>query len=137
MFMNASLDRLGKNLLAAGRHHFNHLLKEFDGTPDASIALLLRKGIYPYDYMNDMSRFNETTLPPRENFFNLLRDQECNEEDYSHATKVWTTFNCTTMKDYHDLYMKSMSQPFKIHKNYQSNFQFLIKAYFNTVNYYS
>ena len=127
MFMNASLDRLGKNLLAAGRHHFTHLLKEFDGTPDASIDLL-RKGIYPYDYMNDMVRFNETTLPPRENFFTMLRDQECNEQDYTHATKVGSTFNCTTMKDYHDLYLKSMSQSFTIHYNYQSNFQFLTNA---------
>ena len=108
MFMNASLERLGKNLLAAGRHHFNHLLIEFHDTPNAAIDLLLRKGIYPYDYMDDMGRFDETALPTKDNFFNKLRDQACSDDNYANAVNVWTTFNCTTMKDYHDLYLKSM-----------------------------
>ena len=106
--MNASLERLGKNLLAAGRHHFQLLLNEFHDTTNASIDLLLRKGIYPYDYMDDMGRFDETALPTKDNLFNRLRDQACSDDDYAHAVNVWTTFNCTTMKDYHDLYLKSM-----------------------------
>ena len=29
------------------------------------------------------------------------------DEDYQHAQNVWKTFNCKTIKDYHDLYLKS------------------------------
>ena len=31
--------------------------------------LLLRKGVYPYDYMNDWEKFNETSLPETEDFY--------------------------------------------------------------------
>ena len=30
--------------------------------------LLLRKGVYPYEYMDDWERFNETTIPEKNNF---------------------------------------------------------------------
>lgn len=30
---------------------------------------LLRKGLYPYEYISSMQKFHETTLPPREAFF--------------------------------------------------------------------
>ena len=31
--------------------------------------LLLRKGVYPYKYMDNWERFNETLLPSKESFF--------------------------------------------------------------------
>ena len=31
--------------------------------------LLLRKGVYPYEYMDSWRRFDETTLPPNEVFY--------------------------------------------------------------------
>ena len=31
--------------------------------------LLLRKGVYPYDYMDDWEKFNETSLPETEDFY--------------------------------------------------------------------
>ena len=30
-----------------------------------------------------------------------------NFEDYSHAQNVWETFECKTMKDYHNIYLKT------------------------------
>ena len=29
------------------------------------------------------------------------------DDDYAHAQRVWTTFECTTMRDYNDLYLKA------------------------------
>ena len=73
----------------------------------AERALMLRKGAYPYDYMNSMSRFGETQLPPQEAFYNQMNDQPLSDEDYTHAQHVWNVFHCRTMRDYHDLYLKS------------------------------
>ena len=33
-----------------------------------TFLLLLRKVIYPYEYMDDWKKFNETTLPEKNNF---------------------------------------------------------------------
>ena len=52
------------------------------------LELLLRKGVYPYDYFTDMSKF-EDELPPRSAFYNSLTETECSPEDYRHAVKVW------------------------------------------------
>ena len=110
MFLSCSLERLGKNLLAAGRDNFKYLLNdpEFSRYSDAEVDLLLRKGVYPYDYMDSWAKFADDRLPQRESFYNRLRDAECSVEDYAHAQNVWRTFHCDTMEEYHDLYLKSM-----------------------------
>ena len=34
---------------------------------------LLRKGVYPYDYMNDWDKFEETQLPPMKDFYSKIK----------------------------------------------------------------
>ena len=34
--------------------------------------LLLRKGVYPYEYMDNWERFNEMSLPSKESFYSNL-----------------------------------------------------------------
>ena len=34
--------------------------------------MLLRKCVYPYEYINDWETFNETTLPEKEEFYSNL-----------------------------------------------------------------
>ena len=102
-FMNYSLEKLVSNLHKSGRDNFREIIKEY---PGAQADLLLRKGVYPYDYMDKWEKFNETQLPPREAFFSRLRDEPCSEADYDHAQLVWREFHCRTLGDYHDLYLK-------------------------------
>ena len=68
---------------------------------------LLRKGIYPYEYMDSFERFNETQLPSIDKFYSNLSDENITQKDYEHAQKVWKEFNCKTLGDYHNLYLKS------------------------------
>ena len=65
------------------------------------------KGVYPYDYMDSFTKFNDTQLPGREDFYSLLTDEDISDEDYSHAQDVWNTFRMKNMGEYHDLYLKS------------------------------
>ena len=62
MFMNSSLAKLVDNLAAAGVANFPLLSTEF---PADKLPLLVRKGVYPYDYTDSEARFDELTLPPQ------------------------------------------------------------------------
>ena len=66
-----------------------------------------RKGVYPYDYMDSFQRFSEKSLPGREDFYSILNDTNISESDYSHAKRVWSTFQIRDLGQYHDLYLKT------------------------------
>ncbi|KFM71739.1 hypothetical protein X975_17934, partial [Stegodyphus mimosarum] len=100
-FMPASLESLVNNLTD---EMFTHIRRNFK---EDKVNLLLRKGIYPYDYMDDMQKFEDKFLPPREKFFNLLNEQHVTENDYEHAKNVWNTFDIENMGEYSDLYVKT------------------------------
>ena len=70
-------------------------------------ALLLRKGVYPYEYVHDWQRFDESCLPPKDAFYSTLTDSHISDEDYKHGQAVWEAFSCTTLGDYHDLYLRT------------------------------
>ena len=70
-------------------------------------SLLTRKGIYPYDHVSSIDILKETKLPSKDLFYSKLKDEEISDEDYQHAINVWNTFNCQSLQDYHDLYLKS------------------------------
>ena len=88
---------------------FKLLRAEFSGARNDQLDLLLRKQVYPYEYMDSWDRFIETSLPPKEAFYNKLRGQAHSDEEYLHAQKVWSTFGCKTILDYHHIYLKCMS----------------------------
>ena len=69
--------------------------------------LLLRKGVYPYEYMDDWKRFNETELPLKEAFISNLNMTNISDKDYEHVKKVWNTFNIENLGEYCDLYVES------------------------------
>eukprot|EP00745_Piridium_sociabile_P030720 TRINITY_DN50_c0_g2_i2.p1 TRINITY_DN50_c0_g2~~TRINITY_DN50_c0_g2_i2.p1 ORF type:complete len:791 (+),score=53.07 TRINITY_DN50_c0_g2_i2:2261-4633(+) len=66
---------------------------------------LVRKGVYPYEYMNSWERFDEDELPPKDAFFSSLRGTGISDEDYQHAQTAWKELKCRTMGDYHDHYL--------------------------------
>ena len=55
--------------------------------------LLLRKGVYPYEYMNDWDRLNEEKLPNKSDFYSSLNMGHISETGYRHALKVFNKFN--------------------------------------------
>ena len=69
-------------------------------------VLLLRKGVYPYEYMDSWERFNETSLPPKKDFYSELTLEDISDKDYELAQKVFKEY-CTNMGDYHDLYVQT------------------------------
>lgn len=89
-FMPASLETLASNLAKGGIIKFPCMNSIY--SPD-EVQLLLRKQVYPYDYMDSERRFAETQLPPKAAFFNALTDEDISEVDYIHAQTVWEKFD--------------------------------------------
>ena len=106
-FMAKSLADLAEFLKKAGREKFKEMKSGFSTLSPEQYELILRKGVYPYDWMNDWNKFQEPNLPPIEEFKSRLHNTECAQSEYDHAQKVWRDFNCRTFKDYHDLYLKA------------------------------
>lgn len=99
-FMASSLEKLTANLQ---REHFIETQKI---VASDHMDLVLRKGVYPYDYIDNPERFNETSLPPIEAFYSKLNDSNIDPEDYQHACQVWNELNMNTLGEYSDFYVK-------------------------------
>ena len=52
-------------------------------------VLLLRKGVYPYEYMDCWERFNETSLSDKKGFYSELYLEDITDKDYIHAQNVF------------------------------------------------
>ena len=67
---------------------------------------MLRKGVYPYEYVDNWERFNET-LPSKESFYSNLNMENINDIDYRHGNNVFNKFKLNNLREYHDLYVES------------------------------
>ena len=68
---------------------------------------MLRKGVYPYEYMDNWERFNETSLPSKESFYSNLNMEDIDDIDYRDGNNVFNKFKLNNLGDYHDLYVQS------------------------------
>ena len=88
------------------------LIKRFYNTYQLSgndinkFKLLLRKDIYPYEYVDSWKRFNETELPSKDKFYSTLNLEDILDDGYAHTINVWNTFNISNLVEYNDLYVK-------------------------------
>ena len=69
--------------------------------------ILLRKAVYPYEYMDDWNKFNEKVLPSKESFYSNLTLENITKTDYAHANNVFKKFNINNLGEYHDFYVRS------------------------------
>ena len=69
--------------------------------------LLLRKGVYHYEYIDSRKRFNEESLPDKEAFNSKLNEEGITDKSYAHDQKVWEVFEIKNLGEYHDLYLQT------------------------------
>ena len=69
--------------------------------------LLLRKGVYPCEYMDSWERFDEASLPDKEAFYSSLNMEYVTNVDHRHAKRVFKSLNNKDLGDYNDLYVQS------------------------------
>ena len=49
---------------------------------------MLRKGVYPYDYVDCLKKLDEKNLPSKEAFYSKLTGEGITDEYYQHAHTV-------------------------------------------------
>ena len=91
-FMSSSLDSLVNNLARGGNEFFG-----FEDYNESQYKLLIWKGIYPYEKMDDQNRFKETVLPPKEAFYSKLNMSGVSDRDYEHAHRAWREFGINNL----------------------------------------
>lgn len=98
-FMSSSLEKLVSNLSKKGLKCTSEIFKEKERD------VISQKGVYPYDYIDSFDKFNQTTLPTKEQFYSQLNDKRIPDEQYQHAiSRACYGFNVKNMGEYHDIY---------------------------------
>ena len=79
--------------------------------------MLLRKGVYPYEYMGSWEKFDETTLPPKIGFYGNLNLEDISDEYYAHDQKVWDVFEINNLGLYVQSDTLSLADVFENFRN--------------------
>ena len=86
--------------------NFPSVYKFCEGDLD-KFVLLLRKGVYSYEYMDSREKFEETSLPDKKDFCSKLDSEDISDYDYEHAKKVLDVFEIKDVGECHDLYVRT------------------------------
>ena len=100
-FMSSGLASLVNNI---PRESLENLGRYHEGE---ELELLARKGVFPYDWFDGYDKLSETSLPPKEEFYSKLYDEDLTDDDYKHAKSVWDRFEMKSFKNYHNMYLKA------------------------------
>ena len=114
-FLPASLETLVNNLRRRPSCSW-HLLDlggfydrrdEGDETAERKKTLLLRKGVFPYEYVKGVNMLEATPhVLHIDHFYSALTGRTITPEDHLHAVRVFSAFRCANMMDYARLYVR-------------------------------
>ena len=112
MHLSASLDVLVNTLIIKDtdinsiKNKFSSLFCFFH---EKYALRILRKGVYPYDYMDKdwENKLKEKELPSNKYFNSTLTNTKCSQEDYEYAQKNFKYFKCKNIEDYNNIYVQS------------------------------
>ena len=102
-----TMDSLEKLVSTMNDDEFIYTRQEF--TDEEQFQLIKRKGIFPYDYLDDISKIKSTqeiTFPSKRRFYNKLYDKEVPKKEYLRGKLIFNKY-CKTFGDYHDIYLKT------------------------------
>ena len=77
---------------------------QFSNNGINKFVLLLRKGVYPHECMDDW--FNETTLSEKEEFYRNLNLEDITDADYMLVKRNCKDFEIKNLGEYHNFYLK-------------------------------
>ena len=84
---------------AFNKKSVKNLIKNFPNTSDYcsgntnKFILLLRKGVYPHEFMDSWKRFDKELLPDKEFCYRSSNMEDITDADYRHGKRVYKEFN--------------------------------------------
>ena len=72
------------------------------------LFLFWKKSVYPYEYMDDRQKFNETSIPEKEHFQSQLNIDDITDADFRHTKNFCKDFKITNVGGYRDLKFKAI-----------------------------
>ena len=119
------------------KDNFKHSRNSTYINDDEDLDMLTDKGVYPYGYVNNWERFNDTELPTKEYIYSKLYDAHISDDDYERAKHVWERFRIKDMGGYRDLYLKTdvvpLTDTFENFRNLCTTYHGLDPAYYTTL----
>ena len=84
-------------------------MQHFSEWPESAVDKLKQKGFFPYSYIDNFDKLDESELPPRSLWTNSLHQFKVNvtQEEYEHAVEVIKIFECSTVGEYYDIYLQT------------------------------
>ena len=87
---------------------------KFSNNNIKKFILLLRKGVYPYKYMDDWEKLNETTLLEKKEIYSNLNLEDITDADYANAKRGYKGFKIKRLGDLDDaLLLADIFQSFR------------------------
>ena len=74
------------------QQNFDEKLKKLFFNTYNKFILFQRKGIYPFEYMDNQEKLKESSLPEKEYFYSPLNMADITQADYVHAKRVCKEF---------------------------------------------
>ena len=62
---------------------------------------MFRKGVYPYEFMDEWEEFTETSLP--EEFYSNLNMEDITDADYMYTKRICQDFEIKNIGEYHTI----------------------------------
>ena len=79
----------------------NYLAPGFDyATYLKAYKCSAEKGFFPYEWMDELDKLQNTALPDHKDFYSTLKNSNISDEEYQYCRNVWNTERMKTMKDY-------------------------------------
>ena len=79
-----------------------------------------QKGYFPYEWFDDVTKLEATSLPPHQAFYSHLKGSNISEEEYQYCEKVWRDHQMRTFRDFLVWYNNLDVEPFvKAVENFQ------------------
>jgi hypothetical protein len=106
-FLGASLDNLTNNFKdnESFKHTINHLKNKYPQLNKDDLNFIIRKGVFPYEYLDTFDKLNDTKLPNKRSFYSSIKGKHISHKDYDRAKRVYNLLNCKTLKDYLEAYL--------------------------------
>jgi hypothetical protein len=72
---------------------------------DKQFKMMIRKGVFPYNWFDSKDKLEVTELIPKDDFYNQLKEEHISAQQYKFYKDVWNEFDMKSFREYYDLYL--------------------------------